>query len=582
MKQRSSLALAVCLMTVAAASCTRLRDGEYTLTVLTTNDVHGHFFDSTYVGGGLSKSLMAVQHIVDSVRVADGADHVVFVDAGDCLQGDNAAYYFNYVDTASEHVYSRMVGYMGYDAVAVGNHDVETGHAVYDRVVREMARHGVPFLAGNALRNDDGKPYFPACTIVRRGGLKVAILGYTNANIRAWLAETVWSGMHFVSIVPLVQEQVDAVRKREHPDVVIAVMHSGVGKGDGTILENEALDVFRSVRGVDFVVCGHDHRPYTEQNDTMALINSGSHCRYVGYGTLRLGVSGGRFVDKAVSADLIPVTAARVDTVMSARFHDDYTAVKAFTLQEVGTLVTDLRTRDAYRGMSDYINLVHTLQISCAPAQVSIAAPLTYNGLVRAGTLVYNDLFTIYPFENQLYVLRMTGREIRDYLEYSYDGWIQTLVPGGHVLKIVPYDDPRTGAVGWSFVGRSYNFDSAAGLVYTVDVTQPFGSRVCITSLSSGEPFDPDAWYNVAMTSYRASGGGNLLRLGAGIDPDEVDGRIVERYPEIRNLLYQYLVDNGTIDPAVTGDPERIGSWRFVPECLAGPALDRDLALLFR
>lgn len=579
MKRRFFFLFAVFL----AASCGGPEDGDYKLTLLTTNDVHGHFFDSTYVGHSLSKSLMAVHHIVDSVRAAEGTENVVLVDAGDCLQGDNAAYYFNYVDTCSKHVWSRIVDYMDYDACAWGNHDVETGHPVYDRVFSDLKKDGIPLLAGNAVRNDNGKTYFPLYTVVRRAGVKIAILGYTNANIRAWLSESVWSGMHFVPIMSRCQEDVDMVRRKEKPDLVIVAMHSATGKGDGSILEAEAMDVFKGVKGIDFVVCSHDHRPFVTKTDTSALINSGSHCRYVGQGILNFRVEKGKIVSKEFNSELIPVRAWNVDREMCETFHEDYSAVKNFTLREVGTLKSDLRTRDAYRGMSDYINLVHTLQISCAPAQISFAAPLTYNGFVKAGTLIYNDLFTIYPFENQLFVLRMSGREIRNYLEFSYDNWINTISsPSDHILKIVPYDDPRTGQQGWSFVNRSYNFDSAAGLNYTVDVTKPKGERIAISSLAGGQSFEEDATYSVAVTSYRASGGGGLMRYGAGIDTEKIDERVVERYPEIRNILYQYLVEFGEIDPAVTGDPARIGSWRFIPEALAEKALDQDMSLMFR
>ena len=79
-----------------ALSCGRkLRDGDYTLTVLSTNDAHGTWFDSTYVDSRTRPSLMAVKYYVDSVRTANGAENVLLLDAGDCLQGDNAPYYFN-------------------------------------------------------------------------------------------------------------------------------------------------------------------------------------------------------------------------------------------------------------------------------------------------------------------------------------------------------------------------------------------------------------------------------------------------------------------------------------------------------
>ena len=188
-----------------ALSCGRsLKDGEYNLTVLSTNDVHGTWFDSTYVDGNLRKSLLAMNHYIDSVRTADGFDNVLLIDAGDCLQGDNAPYYFNYIDTVTPHLFPRMLAYMKYDAVAMGNHDIETGHRVYDRVAADLTKVGAPFLAGNAIRNDNGKTYFPLYKMVEKAGLRIAVIGYNNANIKAWLSEDLWSGMHFVSIAQIV------------------------------------------------------------------------------------------------------------------------------------------------------------------------------------------------------------------------------------------------------------------------------------------------------------------------------------------------------------------------------------------
>ena len=558
-----------------------LKDGEYSLTILSTNDVHGAWFDSTYVDGRVRKSLFALNTVIDSVRTADGASNLLLLDAGDCLQGDNAAYYFNYVDTLSPHLWPRLMEYMGYDAVAVGNHDIETGHPVYDRIAADLQRRGIPFLGGNAVKVADGKPYSPLYKIFDKAGLRIAVIGYTNANIKGWLTEEIWRGMDFKSIVDEIQDDVDKVRAKEKPDVVVALMHTATGKGDGSISESEALDVINAVRGVDWVLCGHDHRPYVEARDSCALLNSGSHARFVAEGKMKLSVRGGKIVSKTYEASLLPVRAGAVDTAMRSHFRKEYLAVKEFTLKEVGVLNVDLLTRDAYIGPCPYMDLIHTICLRCAPAEISFAAPLTYNGSVESGILRYNDLFTIYPFENQLFIVKLTGGEIRRYLEASYDRWIQTVKgPGETLLRIKAGDDPRTGQKRWSFENRSYNFDSAAGICYAVDVTKPFGERVTISSMASGAPFSEEKEYNVAMTSYRASGGGHLLEE-AGVEGSTVQERTVERYPEIRNLLYDYVMENGSIDPEVIGNPDIIGKWSFVPEKICTPALKRDWSRLF-
>ena len=454
MKTRSFLLLGAVLL---AFSCGhRLQDGEYTLTVLSTNDVHGTWFDSTYIGNNVRRSLFAINTYVDSVRTADGKDNVVLIEVGDCLQGDNAAYYYNYVDTLSPHLFPRLMDYMHYDAVVWGNHDVETGHAVYDRVNRELLAKDIPFLAGNAIRNDNGKTYFPLYKIVNRAGLRIAILGYNNANIKSWLAESIWSGMHFDRIISHVQQDVDAVRALENPDVVIVGVHSATGEGDGNNAEAEGMDIFNSVKGVDFVLASHDHKPYVETREDRAFMNSGSHSRYLAHGKLHLKVEKGKVVSRKYEADLIPVKAEKADPQMRAAFRKEFNDVKAFIMREVGELNVPLITRDAYKGVSSYVNLIHSVCIQCKPAQLSIAAPLTFDGNVPQGKLMFNDLFTIYPFENQLYVIKMSGDEIRQYLEASYDRWICTVSkPGDHVLRIVPRDNARTQQKGWSFAGLS-------------------------------------------------------------------------------------------------------------------------------
>ena len=160
------------IMAFASMACNKIKDGDYTLHILTTNDVHGSWFDSTYTDGNQKKSLFALSSIVNRFRDSVGEDNVILIDAGDCLQGDNAPFYFNYVDTVTPHLFPRLVSYMKYDAVCVGNHDIETGHPVYDRVRRQLEAEGIPFLGGNAIingSNDNEDRYFQTYRIIERG-----------------------------------------------------------------------------------------------------------------------------------------------------------------------------------------------------------------------------------------------------------------------------------------------------------------------------------------------------------------------------------------------------------------------------
>ena len=250
--------------------------------------------------------------------------------------------------------------------------------------------------------------------------------------------------------------------------------------------------------------------------------------------------------------------------------------MRAFTREEIGLLADDILTREAYAGRCPYTDLLHRVQLEASGAQLSFAAPLTFNGRIPAGVLTNGSLFTIYPYENDLCKIRLTGKEIRDYLEYSYAGWLEA--PGsGHALAIRQRDDARYGKSGWSFKGAYYNFDTAAGLVYTVDLRKPAGSRVAIVGLADGKPFREDAEYTVAVTSYRANGGGELLIKGAGISKEELDSRIVGRYGNIRAAVKAFIEREWVINPGSIYVPA-LGDWRFLPD---DKAVQKDMSLLF-
>ncbi len=550
--------------------------GKHRLTILATGDIHGAVFDSAYVGDKIHPSMIGAATLIDSVRAAEGADNVLLLDAGDFLQGDNCVYYYNYVDTLSPHLCPRVFAAMGYDAVVVGNHDIEPGHRVYDRIAAQFDSLGVPFLAANALQ-EDGKPYFKEYALLKKAGLKVLVLGCTNANIRAWLAPSLWEGMEFRSLLPFVQEEVDQLQQRLRPDVTVVAVHSGTGDGSGRVLENQGLDLIAGLRNVDVLICGHDHRPFTEVRDSICLVNSGARMRCVARAVVEGGGRHGRR-GRTLSADLLRVDPARPDTALRAAFRAEFEAVRAFTLKPVAVLDRTMHTRDAFRGQSPYMDLIHTVQLRASGADVSIAAPLSYNRTIRAGQLLFDDMFALYAYENTLYTVAMSGEEIRNYLEYSYNQWVGGR--DGRMLNIIPRDDPRSGTKGWSFVNRSYNFDSAAGICYTVDPTRPQGQRVRITSMADGSRFEPARTYRVAMNSYRAASGSFLRASGLPVTSTSVAERILNRQEEVRMLIFNALQEQGELKPSWYANPALLGSWRFVPAS-AQQKIDEDFKKLF-
>jgi 2',3'-cyclic-nucleotide 2'-phosphodiesterase/3'-nucleotidase len=169
----------------------------------------------------------------------------------------------------------------------------------------------------------------------------------------------------------------------------------------------------------------------------------------------------------------------------------------------------------------------------------------------------------------------MTGEEIRKHLEFSYDMWTNTMTsPDDHALRLnegSKDDQQRTG-----FEYYTFNFDSACGIDYEVDLTKPNGEKVRILQMSDGQPFDEKKWYKVVMNSYRANGGGELLTRGAGIPKDSLESRVIFHTDlDQRHYLTQEIERMGTVSPQPNSN------WKFVPEDWVKPALERDRKQLF-
>jgi 2',3'-cyclic-nucleotide 2'-phosphodiesterase/3'-nucleotidase len=216
--------------------------------------------------------------------------------------------------------------------------------------------------------------------------------------------------------------------------------------------------------------------------------------------------------------------------------------------------------------------MIHTLQLVKSKADISFVAPLSFDVTIEAGDLNFQDLLNIYPYENQLYVIEMEGYEIRNYLEFSYSRWINKMNTREEPLLLL--SSTGSGERG-RFKNVFFNFDSAAGLIYEVNVTKEEGDMVSILSMADGTPFDPKRRFRVALSSYRANGGGDLLEIGAGISKENMEGRVVERLSDIRELIYKHLKENGSLTA------KTLNHWKIVPEDYVRKAARRDYKTLF-
>lgn len=541
-----------------------------TLRIVETSDVHGAFFPYNFTERrDMSGTMARVSSYIKRQRKEMG-NRLILLENGDILQGQPTCYYTNFVATDKPNIAAEVVNYLKYDAQTFGNHDVEVGHKVYDKWIKEL---DCPTLGANIINTETGKPYVDPYLIIEREGVRVAILGMLTPAIPNWLHQSLWSGMRFEEMVSCTKRWVKILREQEKADVVIGLFHSG---WDGGIVtdkydEDATQKVAEQVEGLDVIFFGHDHRERNTTVKNVLCLDPSCNAQKVAVATLQ--VRGGKVISK--KGELVDVTKEPLDEDFMRHFQPRIDEVKAFVERKIGVFNDNMLSRDAFFGPAAFVDLIHQLQLEHTGADVSFTAPLTFNSEIKAGPVYQSDMFKLYRFENGIYVVRMTGKEIRNFLEMSYDQWVNTMTsPDDHIMLLAPKvagDNQRE-----NFKNFTFNFDSAAGIDYVVDVTKPNGQKVHILQFSDGRPFDENAWYRVAMNSYRGNGGGELLVHGAGIPLDSIPQRI--EYQSERDQRH-YLTEKIEREGSIT--PKALNNWRFIPEAWALPAIERDRKLIF-
>lgn len=594
MRRNTLLRLSVLLLSIAllfsCATSGTMQDQvkqDFTLKMIETSDVHGMIFPYDFINDEESAtSLAQVYSYVQEQRAAANQEVLLF-DNGDILQGQPVVYYYNFEKTGVPHIQAEVMNYMGYDAGVVGNHDIEAGHPVYDKIKTEFDH---PWLAANAVDAETGEPYFEPYTTFTRNGAKIAVLGMITPGIPNWLPKDIWEGIRFDGMVETAEKWIPIIEEKEQPDVIVGLFHAGVdasyGGGD-EIVENASLLVAEQVPGFDVIFTGHDHKDTDMEvegpnGDTVHVVGALDDARSVATASLVFDYDEetGEY-SISVDGSTVMMKDQPADQGFLNEFADAKAAVKEWVSKPIGRFTRSISTRNAMFGDSAFVDLIHNVQMQITDADVSMAAPLSFDASIDEGQIYVRDMFNLYKYENLLYKMELTGRQIKDFLEYSYGGWMNTMEgPDDHMIN---FQTDENGDLIWNdrynsydLVTRYYNYDSAAGIEYTVDLSKEQGNRIDIEGFTDGRPFDMNETYIVAINSYRGNGGGGHLTKGAGLPADQLEEYVKSStVKDLRYLLMKWIEERGTVDPQADNN------WKVIPESWAEQAQETDYGLLF-
>ena len=517
------------------------------LVVVATTDVHGRALAWDYVRdaefpGGLTRAAT----LIETLR-AQNPDRVILLDAGDLLQGNQFAAYFATVEPRRPNPVVDALNALGYDAATPGNHDFNFG---IDHLRRAAEDATYRYVAANVMAG--AQTLFPSYTIVTRGSARVGVVGFTTPGVNVWDRATLRGTG--VRVVPIIETAPDAVRRARAAgaDLVVAVIHSGLGGGSsydttGVGPENVAGALAFITPKPDVVIVGHSHR---EMRDS--LIN-GVHFVQPRNWAQSLSVvhvwlartsPTARYRVTEVRAEILPLAGVPESPRVVRRLAPAHETVRAWAGQPIAEAGPGFSGRYARAEDTPLLDYVNEVQRSRAGADLAATASFDREAGLPAGGIRLRDVTGVYPYENTLRAVRISGAQLKAFLEHSsryYRGWDGA----------APLIDPDV---------PGYDFDVVSGATYTLDLRRPVGQRVQNLAVRARPVASTDS-FTLALNSYRQEGGGGYAMLrGARV--------VYDRGENVRDLLVEDLRARRTLDTA--GVFTR--SWSIIPPEAAAEA----------
>ena len=352
--------------------------------------------------------------------------------------------------------------------------------------------------------------------------------------------------------------------------------------------ENASTLVAEKVPGFDIVFVGHDHAGwnFTIKNGwgkDVLILGAKSKAKTIAVANIIMekDSESNLWYKKNISGEIIEMKNYKADDHFMSRYLMKMNVIENYVSRPIGQISKTISTKESLFGPSEFVDLIHSAQLEITGADISFAAPLSFDATIDSGWIRARDMFKLYRYENFLYTMELTGEEIKDYLEYSFGKWFNEMKnENDHLLKF-KLDDEGNIMVSENYKApvlenQYYNFSSAAGIEYTVDISQAYGDRIKINSLSNGFDFKMDETYTVAVNSYRGNGGGGHLIRGSGIPQEELSSRVISSTDkDLRFYLMKWIESKKILIP------KKLSDWKIIPEQWWKKGKEKDYKLLF-
>lgn len=474
------------LLAFLAVSCNPRR-GVVEIRLVASSDVHGHIFGSDAIDGTLRDGSMAkLSSFLKAERSAH--DNVVYVDCGDILQGSVEMYRDVTAEFYKPSLAAQAFNLLDCQAIAMGNHDLQVGTNSYDRFFRSLS---CPVLWGNLGFARPGD-YMPPYRVIEVHGVRMAFLGLTTTNVETSIPADVLGETLVCSFDEALDRWIPVLRNDEKADVIVGLVHAG-------------LEQAVTVRGLDMVIFGDDHNPAVFQTagndgDSIWFANPGAYSEHAVTAVILMDFSKSDNPEPKISASLKDLRDIEPDPEFMERLTDRWTDVCSYSDSIVGYIDAPLSARGIMEGKASALEYIHSIQMDFQGAQVSLTSCVQDVPEIAAGAVTMRDVFHLYPYDNSMVGLMLSGSEIKSVLEWSVDEFLDGQV--------------------WE------RLLTAAGISYSVDVLKPLGQRVTVHSMSDGSPFLMDRMYRTTVSSFVFGSQESVLKPAIGLSGMDLQRRL--------------------------------------------------------
>ena len=481
--------LSIAVVILAPLTARMLAAGPVRLTILHTNDIHGHVASWRGWGGDLAGRTMGGFDRLATVvtRVRSESKNVLLLDAGDAI-GDTLV-----AGSTKGKAVTELMNAVRYDAMTLGNHEPDFGMDVLRQRINE-ARFDV--LAANVV-DSRSKQLFTKPYVVRSiGGVTVGVLGIAYPNTPLTTARKNVAGYEFRQARETAAEYVPKLRG-DGAELIVILSHLGLS-ADRKLAE--------AVRGIDIIVGGHSHNRMKQllRVRQTIIVQAGAHLSDLG--RLDVEIEGGKVI--TARSEMIALDNAVVpSTPEIARTIERYNqgAVEAEIAIAESPIVRAQTLDDSEPRKRDQESPADSLFADIvrehADADIAFLPGVGYGVAIPAGAIRSSALRNLIPHESKLTTMTLTGADVRDILEQSVE----------NVLT----EDPAQKVGGMIQV---------SGLRFTYTQDEKFGSRVR-SVLVGGKPLNPRQQYRTATNSMLADGGHNYRAFTRGAGRREIEAQ---------------------------------------------------------